>query len=55
MGEKTRYTFSIDTYGAMPSNTLKLTSQGFFTNILIGGNQYDKAIESHLEITLHRY
>ena len=55
MGEKTRYTFSIDTYGAMPSNTLKLTSQGFFTNILIGGNQYDKAIESHLEITLHRF
>ncbi len=55
MGEKTRYTFDIDTYGAMPSNTLKLTSQVFYTNILIGGNQYDKAIESHLEITLHRY
>src|SRR6056300_436328 len=55
MGSKTRYTFSVDTYGAMPSNTLKLTSQVFYTNILIGGNQYDKAIESHLEITLHRF
>ena len=55
MGSKTRYTFDIDTYGAMPSNTLKLTSQVFYTNILIGGNQYDKAIESHLEITLHRF
>ena len=55
MGEKTRYTFDIDTYGAMPSNVLKLTSQVFYTNILIGGNQYDKAIESHLEITLHRF
>jgi hypothetical protein len=55
MGEKTRYTFSIDTYGAMPSNVLKLTSQVFYTNILVNGNQYDKAIESHLEITLHRY
>jgi len=55
MGEKTRYTFTIDTYGAMPSNVLKLTSQVFYTNILIDGNQYDKAIESHLEITLHRY
>ena len=55
MGEKTRYTFSIDTYGAMPSNVLKLTSQVFYTNILINGNQYDKAIESHLEITLHRF
>jgi hypothetical protein len=54
-GSKTRYTFSIDTYGAMPSNVLKLTSQVFYTNILIGGNQYDKAIESHLEITLHRF
>lgn len=54
-GEKTRYTFSIDTYGAMPSNILKLTSQVFYTNILVGGNQYDKAIESHLELTLHRY
>jgi len=55
MGQKTRYTFDIDTYGAMPSNVLKLTSQVFYTNILIGGNQYDKAIESHLEITLHRF
>ena len=54
-GEKTRYTFSVDTYGAMPSNVLKLTSQVFYTNILIGGGQYEKAIESHLEITLHRY
>ncbi len=55
MGEKTRYTFDVDTYGAMPSNVLKLTSQVFYTNILIGGNQYDKAIESHLVITLHRF
>ena len=55
MGQKTRYTFSPDTYGAMPSNTLILTSQTFFTNIMVGGNQYDKAIESHLEITLHRF
>lgn len=55
MGEKTIYTFSIDTYGAMPSNVLKLTSQVFYTNILVNGNQYDKAIESHLEITLHRF
>ncbi len=55
MGEKTRYTFSLDTYGAMPSNVLKLTSQVFYTNILIDGNQYDKAIESHLEITLHKF
>lgn len=54
-GHKTRYTFDVDTYGAMPSNVLKLTSQVFYTNILIGGNQYDKAIESHLEITLHRF
>lgn len=54
-GQKTRYTFDVDTYGAMPSNVLKLTSQVFYTNILIGGNQYDKAIESHLEITLHRF
>jgi hypothetical protein len=54
-GEKTRYTFSVDTYGAMTSNTLKLTSQVFYTNIFINGNQYEKAIESHLEITLHRY
>lgn len=51
--EKTIYTFTIDTYGAMPSNELVLTSQNFYTNILIGGNQYDKAIISHLEITLH--
>lgn len=55
MGEKTRYTFSVDTYGAMPSNVLKLTSQVFYTNILINNNQYEKAIESHLEITLHKY
>jgi hypothetical protein len=54
-GQKTRYTFLIDTYGAMPSNELKLTSQVFYTNILINGNQYEKAIESHLEITLHKY
>jgi len=54
-GQKTRYTFSTDTYGAMPSNTLKLTSQVFYTNILINGNQYEKAIESHLEVTLHKY
>lgn len=54
MGQKTRYTFDLDTYGSMPSNTLVLTSQTFFTNIMIGGNQFDKAIESHLEITLHR-
>lgn len=51
--EKTMYTFSVDTYGAMPSNELILTSQNFYTNILVGGNQYDKAIISHLEITLH--
>lgn len=54
-GEKTRYTFSLDTYGAMPSNVLKLTSQVFYTNILINGGQYEKAIEAHLEITLHKY
>ena len=54
-GEKTRYTFSVDTYGAMPSNVLKLTSQVFYTNIMVNGNQYEKAIESHLEITLHKY
>lgn len=52
--EKTMYTFTIDTYGAMPSNELILTSQSFYTNILVGGNQYDKAIISHLEITLHK-
>ncbi len=51
----TRYIFNIDTYGAMPSNKLVLTSQTFFTNIMIGGNQFDKAIESHLEITLNRF
>jgi len=55
MGQKTRYTFEVDTYGSMPSNTLVLTSQTFFTDIKVGGNQYDKAIESHLEITLHRF
>jgi hypothetical protein len=53
-GNKTRYTFSIDTYGAMPSNELLLTSQSFFTSIKLGNNVYDKAIESHLEITLHK-
>jgi hypothetical protein len=54
MGNKTRYTFSIDTYGAMPSNELILTSQSFYTDIKLGSNTYDKAIESHLEVTLHR-
>jgi len=49
---KTIYTFYVDTYGAMPSNVLKLTSQSFYTDI---PNQYGKAIESHLEITLHRF
>jgi len=38
----------------MPSNVLKLTSQTFYTNIMVNNNQYDKAIVSHLEITLHR-
>lgn len=54
MGNQTRYTFSTDTYGAMPANELLLTSQSFYTNIKLGENTYDKAIESHLEITLHR-
>ena len=54
MGYKTRYTFSTDTYSAMPSNEMVLTSQSFFTNIKLGSNTYDKAIESHLEITLHK-
>jgi hypothetical protein len=31
-----------------------LTSQSFYTNIKLGGNTYDKAIESHLEITFHK-
>lgn len=53
-GSETRYTFSIDTYGAMPANEMLLTSQSFYTNIKLGNNTYDKAIESHLEITLHR-
>ena len=53
-GYRTRYTFSGSTYVAMPSSELVLTSQSFYTNILIGGNQYDKAIISHLEITLHK-
>ena len=53
-GSETRYTFSADTYGAMPSNELILTSQEFYTNIKLGNNTYDKAIESHLEITFHR-
>jgi hypothetical protein len=54
LGSETRYTFSSDTYGAMPANELLLTSQSFYTNIKLGNNTYDKAIESHLEITLHR-
>jgi hypothetical protein len=54
MGYKTRYTFLTDTYGAMPSNEMVLTSQSFFTTIKLGGNTYDKAIESHLEITFHK-
>lgn len=54
MGAKTRYTFDIDTYGAMPSNRLILTSQQFITNIMLNGNTYDKAIISHLEITFHK-
>ncbi len=54
-GQKTPYTFDVDTKHSMPSNVLKLTSQVFYTNIMINGNQYEKAIESHLEITLHRY
>ena len=53
-GQKTRYTFNVDTYGAMPANELILSSQTFFTNIMVGGNQYDKAIESHLEITMQK-
>ena len=53
-GELVRYTFDVDTYGAMPANKLVLTSQPFYTNVTIGGNQYDKAIISHLEITFHR-
>ena len=54
IGGKTRYTFSTDSYGSMPANELLLTSQSFYTNIKLGSNVYDKAIESHLEITLHR-
>jgi len=54
LGNKTRYTFETDTYGAMPANKLVLTSQTFYTNIKLGSNEYDKAIVSHLEITLHR-
>lgn len=54
LGVKTRYTFTTDTYGAMPANELILTSQTFYTNITLGSNVYDKAIESHLEITLHK-
>lgn len=54
MGYKTRYTFLTDTYGAMPSNEMVLTSQSFYTSIKLGGNTYDKAIESHLEITFHK-
>jgi len=38
----------------MPANKLVLTSQTFYTNITLGSNVYDKAIVSHLEITLHR-
>ena len=51
-GQKTRYTFDVDTYGAMPSNVLKLTSQSFVTDI---PNQYGNAFRTHLEITLHRF
>lgn len=54
LGSKTRYTFDIDTYGAMPSNELILTSQQFVTNIMLNGNTYDKAVISHLEITFHK-
>lgn len=54
MGGKSRYTFDVDTYGAMPSNKLVLTSQEFVTNIMLNGNTYDKAIISHLEITFHK-
>jgi hypothetical protein len=54
MGSKTRYTFNVDTYGAMPANELILTSQQFVTNILLNGNTYDKALISHLLITFHR-
>lgn len=54
MGYKTRYTFLTDTYGVMPSNEMVLTSQSFYTSIKLGGNTYDKAIESHLEITFHK-
>ena len=54
LGDKTRYTFLLDTYNAMPSNELTLTSQSFYTNIKLGNNVYDKAIESHLEIILHK-
>lgn len=54
LGSETRYTFSTDTYGAMPANELILTSQEFYTDIKLGSNVYDKAIESHLVITLHR-
>jgi hypothetical protein len=53
-GNKTRYQFSTDTYGAMPSNELILTSQEFVTNIMLGGHTYDKALISHLVITLTR-
>jgi len=54
LGAKTRYTFDIDTYGAMPANQLILTSQQFVTNIMLNGNTYDKAVISHLEITFHK-
>lgn len=54
LGIKTRYTFLTDTYGAMPSNELILTSQEFVSNIMLGGNTYNKALISHLVITLHR-
>jgi hypothetical protein len=53
-GNLTRYTFSTDTYGAMPANELILISQEFVTNIMLGGHTYDKAIISHLVITLHK-
>lgn len=53
--DKTLYTFSIDTYGAMPANVLVLTSQPFYTDIFLSNGQFDRAIECHLQITLHRF
>lgn len=54
-GSETNYTFSIDTYGAMPSNELILTSQVFYTDIFTSNGQFDKAVRAKLEIILHRY